>query len=195
MPRERDVIRGVDLTGNQYTTKQRFIRNKYKVYDAQGNHILSTKQKLFKMKEEFPVTDPNGNELFEIQAQNILDVAGDYTVAEAGSGNPIVVLEKKWTLLTHKWKVRDPNDERLLAKIESRGAFVALLRNIPYLNIVTHMIPHKYTIEDADGRQIGSIEGRFSIRDTYDIQIADVEGLPKEAIVAAAIAVDALEGN
>jgi uncharacterized protein YxjI len=56
------------------------------------------------------------------------------------------------------------------------------------------LLPHKYTIEDADGAQIGSIEERFSLRDRYDITVdKGVEG--REAIIAAVAVIDALEGN
>ncbi|MFB6309000.1 MAG: LURP-one-related/scramblase family protein [Haloarculaceae archaeon] len=188
-----DVIPGVDLTGDEYTVKQSLIRNKYAVYED-GDLLLRAKQKLFKLKEQFPFTDPDGEEVFEITAGGILDVAGDYTITTADD-EAVAVLDKNWTLLTHKWKVRDPDDERLLARIESRGALFQLLRRVPIVRIVTSFIPHKYTIEDTDGNQIGEIAGRFSIRDIYDITIEDSGDAPKEALVAAAIAIDALEGN
>jgi hypothetical protein len=78
------------------------------------------------------------------------------------------------------------------AEIESRSALVEFLRGLVGLFA---LLPHKYTIETPDGGHIGSIEGKFSIRDRYDIKIDDPGDIPKEAIVAAAIAVDALEGN
>lgn len=190
-----DVIAGVDLTGDEYTVKQHLIRNKYNVYDGDGDHILKAKQKLFKLKEQFPFTDPDGDAVFEINAKGVFDVAGDYVITEAEHDEPIAVLDKNWTLLTHKWKVRDPNDERLLAKIESQGIGVQLLRSLPIVRVVGSFIPHEYTIEDTDGNHLGDIDGRFSIRDIYDITIEDTGDVPKEALVAAAIAIDALEGN
>jgi uncharacterized protein YxjI len=191
---QRDVIEGVDLTGDEYTVKQHLLRNKYKAYDGDGELILEAKQKLFKLKEEFPFTDPAGNEIFEIKAESILDTAGDYTITTT-DGDAIAVLDKNWTLLTHKWKVRDPQDERLLAKIESRGVAAELLRNLPVVGIVGQFLPHKYTVEDTDGNAIGEIAGQLSIRDVYDITIEDSGDADKEALVAAAIAIDALEGN
>jgi uncharacterized protein YxjI len=192
---QRDVIEGVDLTGDEYTVTQKLLRNKYKVYDGDDELILRAKQKLFKMKEEFPFTDADGNDVFEIKAESILDHAGDYTLTEADSGDAIAVLDKNWTLLSHKWKIRDPDDERLLAKIESRGALLELVRNLPYVGIVTGLIPHKYTIEDADGNDIGEIAGQLSLADTYEITVEDSGDADKEALVASAIAIDALEGN
>ncbi|WP_306058409.1 LURP-one-related/scramblase family protein [Natronococcus wangiae] len=190
-----DVVSGIDLSGDDYTVKQSLIRNKYNVYDGEGTLALTAKQKLFKLKEEFPFVDADGEPIFRIKAEGILDVAGDYTIVDEPSGEPIAVLEKNWTLLSHKWKVRSPTDERLLARIESRGAVVELIRNLPLVGLVTQFIPHAYTIESADGAQLGTIAGRLSFRDVYDITIDDEGDAPREALVAAAIAVDALEGN
>jgi len=190
-----DVIAGIDLTGDEYTVKQHLVLNRYKVFDGDGNHILRAKQKLFKFKEQFPFVDPEGDDVFEINAKGVFDVAGDYVITESATDEPIAVLDKNWTLLTHRWKVRDPDDERLLATIESQGIGVQLLRSLPVVSILGQFIPHEYTIEDPDGDRLGDIEGRLSIRDIYDITIEDTGEAPREALVAAAIAIDALEGN
>jgi uncharacterized protein YxjI len=187
-----DVIGGIDLTDDTYHVAQSLIRNKFKVTDTDGNVVLRAKQKLFKMKEEFPFVDADGNEVFTVKAQNLLDVAGDYTIVEAGTEDPIAVLGKNFTLLKHEWTVKDPETDEVWAEIESRSAVVELLRGLVSLFA---LLPHRYTIETRDGAHIGSIEGKLSIRDRYDINIDDSGDIPKEALVAAAIAVDALEGN
>jgi uncharacterized protein YxjI len=187
-----DVIAGVDLTDDEYHVAQSLIRNKFKVTDTDGNLVLRAKQKLFKMKEEFPFVDADGNEVFTVKAQKVLDVAGDYSIVESGSEDPIAVLGKNFTLFKHEWTVKDPDTDQVWAEIESRSALVEFLRGLIGLFA---LLPHKYTIETPDGGHIGSIEGQFSIRDRYDIKIDDAGEIPKEAIVAAAIAVDALEGN
>jgi uncharacterized protein YxjI len=189
---QADQIHGVDLTGDEYRVVQHLMRNKYKVYDGDGTEILRAKQKLLRMKEEFPFVSPDGERIFTIKAQSILDHAGDYTIFEAETDEPVAVLEKKWTLLKHVWKIRDPDDERLLARIESGSLVTELLRNI---NVIASLIPHSYDIEDADGDRIGSIDGQLSLKDTYDITIESSGDTPREALVASAIAIDALEGN
>lgn len=192
--KQEEVISGIDLTDDEYTAQQHLLRNKYKVFDAEGEVILRAKRKLFKMKEEFPFVDADGNDVFEIKAEGILDHAGDYVLKDH-TGEPIAVLEKNWTIMTHKWKVRDPDDESLLAKIESRGAAFQLLRSLPVVGLVGSFVPHKYSIEGPDGEELGEIAGRLSIKDTYDITIEDTGDAAKEALVAASIAIDALEGN
>ena len=189
---QADVIEGVDLTDDEYHVAQSLIRNKFKVTDTDGNLVLRAKQKLFKMKEEFPFVDGDGDDVFTVKAEGVLDIAGDYTIVEAGSEDPIAVLGKNFTLLKHEWTVKDPDSSDVWAEIESRSALFQLLRGfVPFGGL----IPHSYTIETPAGGSIGAIEGRLSIRDRYDIEIDEPGDVPREALVAAAIAVDALEGN
>jgi len=188
---ETDVVPGVALDADRYTVKQSLIRNKYAVYGPDGTLVLRAKQKLLKTKEEFPFVDADGEPVFRVKAQNFFDIAGDYTITAEG-GDAIAVLEKQFTFFKHVWRVRDPDDERLLATIESGSAVVEALRNF---STVFGLLPHSYTITGPDGERIGSIEGRFSLRDVYDVEIQETGDAPREALVAACIAVDALEGN
>ena len=185
-------IGGVDLTDSSYTVVQSLIRNKYRATDASGDVVLRGKQKMFKLKEEFPFTDDDGNDAFTVKAGGIIDVAGDYALVDAATGEELVILDNDYSLLQDTWTVRDADDERALAKIESRGALTTIARNaLPF----GHWIPHKYEITDVDGNHVGTIAGKFSLRDTYEISIDDAEQVPTEPVVAAAMVIDAIQGN
>jgi uncharacterized protein YxjI len=180
----------IDFSDNRYKVKQKAVRNAYKVYNSAGDEVLRTKQKLFKMKEEFPFLDPDGNEVFNVKAQQIMDVAGDYAITDSATGEEIAVLKKDFTLLIHSWQIHDRNNVKI-ASITSRGKAFGLLRS---LSEIFELLPHKYTIEDENGKEIGRIEEKFSLRDRYTVTLE--EGVEhKEAILAAAITIDALEGN
>jgi uncharacterized protein YxjI len=185
-------IGGVDLTDSSYTVVQSLIRNKYRATDASGDVVLRGKQKMFKLKEQFPFTDADGNDAFTVKAGGIIDVAGDYALVDAATGEELVTLDNDYSLLQDTWTVRDADDERALAKIESRGALTTIARNVlPF----GHWIPHKYEITDVDGNHVGTIAGKFSLRDTYEISIDDAEQVPTEPVVAAAMVIDAIQGN
>jgi uncharacterized protein YxjI len=185
-------IGGVDLTDSSYTVVQSLIRNKYRATDASGDVVLRGKQKMFKLKEEFPFTDADGNDAFTVKAGGIIDVAGDYALVDAATDEELVILDNDYSLLQDTWTVRDADDERALAKIESRGALTTIARNVlPF----GHWIPHKYEITDVDGNHVGTIAGKFSLRDTYEISIDDAEQVPTEPVVAAAMVIDAIQGN
>jgi uncharacterized protein YxjI len=185
-------IAGVSLTDDRYTVEQSLIRNKYKALDAAGNTVLRGKQKMFKMKEEFPFTDGDGNDVFTVKASGIIDVAGNYLLTDSQTGEDLVILDNDFSLLKDTWTIRDAETRSPLASITSRGALVTLARNVlPF----GELIPHKYEITDPDGNHVGSIDGQFSFRDRYEISIDDASSVPKEPIVAAAMVIDAIQGN
>ena len=187
-----DVIKGIELTDNNYQVVQSLIRSRYKAFDADENLVLKGKKKHFKIKEEFPFVDADDNPVFTVKAGGILDVAGNYALTDDTTGEPVVVLDQNYTLFTDKWKLRDPDTEAIIAEINSKNTMVAALR---HFSDIFAMLPHKYEITDADGDHVGSIDGQFSLKDEYKIIIDDASDVPKEAIVAAAMVIDAIEEN
>ena len=191
MTDDRDFS-AIDLRGTTYTVEQSLIRNKYAAYDENGDLVLRAKQKLFKLKEEFPFVDGDGNEVFTVKAGGILDVAGNYAIVDAETGKRVAILDNDYSVFQDTWTIRDGETEAALAKITSRGAVVTLARNLlPF----GELIPHKYEITDAQGGHVGRIDGQFSLRDTYDITIDDTGNVPRDAVVAAAMVIDAIQGN
>ena len=189
---EPPEITGVDLTDDQYTVEQHLIRNKYKAMDAAGNVVLRAKQKLFRMKEEFPFVDGEGNEAFTVKAGGIVDIAGNYVLSDAATGEEVVILDNDFSIFQDTWTIRDARSEAKIAQIDSRGALITIIRStVPF----GAWLPHKYEITDAEGRHVGNIEGEFSLKDRYQITIDDASTVPKEPIVAAAMVIDAIQGN
>jgi len=184
-------ISGLDLHDDRYEVVQSLIRNKYKATDARGNVLLRGKQKMFKAKEEFPFVDGDGNDVFTVTAGGIIDVAGNYVLSDAQTGEDVVVLDNDFSIFRDVWTVRDP-DGSALAEIRSRGALVTLMRTyLPF----GFLIPHKYEITDPQGSHVGTISGKFSLKDRYEITIDDASAVPEEAVVAAAMVIDAIQNN
>lgn len=185
-------ISTVDLTDDEYEVKQSAIRNKYVVRDSAGDVVLRGKQKMFKMKEEFPFVTGDGEDAFSVKAGGIMDIAGNYTITDAGTGEDIVVLDEDFSLFTEKWTIRNPDTGEALAIIQSKNKLLSALR---HLISVANLIPNKYEIFDADGGHVGNINGAFSLRDTYTVTVDDASNIPKEAVLAAACILDALENQ
>jgi uncharacterized protein YxjI len=185
-------IKGIDLSDDSYTVEQSLVRNKYKAMDAAGNVVLRGKQKMLKMKEQFPFVDGNGDEVFEVNAGGIIDVAGNYVLTDSKTGEDIVILDNDYSIFQDTWKIRDASTEAKIAEINSQGALVTIARNVvPFGG----WIPHKYEITDQDGNHVGNIDGQFSLKDRYEITIDDASTVPKEPIIAAAMVIDAIQGN
>jgi uncharacterized protein YxjI len=192
MTANKYAIRGLDLADDRYTIEQNLARNKYKALDEDGNTVLRGKQKALKLKEEFPFLNGDGEEVFTVTAQQIRDIEGQYVLTEAQTGEDVVVLDHEYSLLEQvtgvTWRIRDADNDAVLAEITSRK-IVGLFRT----GLLGNLIPHKYTITDADGTHVGTISGRLSMKDRYDVEIADTESVPREAVVAAAMVIDAIE--
>ena len=152
------LVTALDLDDDQYTVEQSLIRNKYAAYDSSGELVVRGKQKLFKMKEEFPFVDADGEDVFRVEAGQILDVAGSYAVFDAETGDRVAVLDNDFSILQDVWTVRGGDTEAVVGRITSRGAAVTLARNL--IPILGPLIPHKYEITDADGAHIGRIDGQ-----------------------------------
>jgi uncharacterized protein YxjI len=185
-------ISTVELDDDTYEVKQSFIRNKYVVRDSAGDAVLRGKQKMFKMKEEFPFVTDDGQDAFSVKAGGIMDIAGNYAITDAGTGEEVVVLDEEFSLFVENWTIRDPESGDALATIQSKNKLLSALR---HLISTANLIPNKYEIFDADGDHVGDIEGAFSLRDTYTVSIDDASDVPKEAVIASACILDALENK
>ena len=185
-------ISTVDLSDDRYEVQQSLVRNKYAVRDSAGDVVLRGKQKLFKLKEEFPFVTGDDEDAFSVKAGKVLDIAGNYAIVDAGTGEEVVVLDEDYSLFVENWTIRDPDSGEALATIKSKNK---LLSGIRHLVSVANLIPNKYEIFDADGGHVGDIEGQFSMRDAYTVTIDDASDVPKEAVIAAACILDALENK
>ena len=185
-------ISTVDLGDDRYEVKQSAVRNKYVVRDSAGNVVLRGKQKMFKMKEEFPFVTGDGEDAFTVKAGGIMDIAGNYAIRDAGTGEEVVVLDEDFSLFVENWTIRDPETGAALATIRSKNKLLSALRHLVGL---ANLVPNKYEIFDANGDHVGDIEGQFSLRDTYTVSIDDASNVPKEAVIAAACVLDALENQ
>ena len=185
-------IAGLDLVDSEYVVEQALVRNKYKAMDPRGNVVIRGEQKMFKMKEEFPFVDGDGKDVFTVKAGGIIDVAGNYVLTDAQTGEDLVILDNDYSIFQDTWTIRDAETEAKLAEINSRGGAVTVARNVlPF----GEWIPHKYEITDQSGSHVGNIDGEFSPKDRYTITIDDASDVPKEPVIAAAMVIDAIQGN
>ena len=185
-------ISTVRLDDDRYEIKQPAIRNKYIVRDSAGEVVLRGKQKMLKMKEEFPFLTGDGADAFTVKAGGIMDVAGNYTLTDAGTGEDVVVLDEEFSLLSETWRIRDPDSGRVLATIRSKNKLLSALR---HLVEAANLVPNKYEVVDPDENHVGDIDGQFSLRDIYTASTDDATTIPKEVMIATACVLDALENK
>ncbi len=179
-------IGGVDLSKETYRVEQSLVRDHYEVYDGDGELLLRAARK-FQPHRTVPFVDTDGREVFSIEPGNVDD---DFFIMPADSDSPLAILERNTTLLQRAWNIRHGSNERLVASIESREAVVEFFRYyVPLLGV----LPHTYIIKDADGKEIGTLSGQLTLSDSYELDVETPENIDREALVAAAISVDALD--
>jgi uncharacterized protein YxjI len=185
---------GIELTDDRYTVEQALARSRYEARDASGEVVLRARKKRLSIKDRFPFQNADGDDVFEVASASAFDFdrKRDYVVIDAVTDEEVVVLDRQFSLTSQKWSLRDPDGD-LLATIQSQGFLQAVVRE--RLGPLGALIPRRFTITAPDGRTIGSIEGQTGLKDVYEVRVdADYDG-PREAILATAMVVDAVEGN
>ncbi|WEL19042.1 LURP-one-related/scramblase family protein [Candidatus Nanohalococcus occultus] len=176
---------------NQYKVKQKAlsIGNKYLVYEN-GEQILDSAQKKLRLKEDFRFKDMDGEPVLKVTTDKMLDIAASYTVEDERTGEPIGGIKEELSFFQHKWKVLD-TEGKVIADIIEDNIALALVRRF-----VTTLVPFSYRIGTENG-QLGSINGKLSLRDTYEITLSeDIDDvLDPRMIIAATVLIDAIESN
>jgi len=182
-----DGIGGVDLTSETYTVKESLVRDHYRVYDSDGELVLEADRRELRAKREFHFRNTDGDVAFSVQEGNVDD---DFFIVPPDTDSPLVILERDSALLSKEWNVRHGRNERLLATIEAQGPMVEFFRYyVPMMGV----LPHTYTIENTDGEELGQLSGQFTLSDSYELDVTTADDTDREPLVAAALAIDALD--
>ncbi|MFC7115035.1 hypothetical protein ACFQH2_08820 [Natronoarchaeum sp. GCM10025703] len=194
-PQQYDLT-AIDLSGSQYIVEQtgrdKNLRPEYEARNVAGDTVFSGLYKMYQEEDEFPFVDTDGNEMFTVKASGTWDIAGDYVLTDSHTGDDLVILDNDFSLVQDTWRIRDADDQSLLAEIDSRGVLVTAGRKVlPF----GQWIGHKYEITDAEGETIGSIESDFAMFDQYEITITDASSVPIEPIVLGTVVIDAIQAN
>ena len=194
------MVPGIELDEMSYQLVQAFVLRRYSLEDDTGQKLLKARAKWLQLREKIPFTTPDGEEVFRVEADQIWDRAGSYTVTLA-DGTEVLDLDKKFTMLFENWKIRRDSGE-LMAEVKSQSKPRTLLRKsaavidaIPLIGWILALplsiIPRSYDVVDPDGEKVGEMNGKISIRDRFDVEI-ESRSVPTEALVTALVCVDAI---
>jgi uncharacterized protein YxjI len=172
----------------RYEVRQRFgLSNKYHIYEG-DERILSSRQKRFRLKEEFRFTTEDGTEAYRVKAGSVLDVATTYDIVDVRTDERVGSVKRSVkSLFKHEYTLLDAAGTAVAILREDSRLLAALRR------LVTTLIPFSYDIVAPDGTELGSVDEQFSLRDRYRIELTgDVD--PRLAVIGTVV-VDAIEGN
>ena len=193
---QRYEISALGLSGTEYTVEQtgtdKNFRPEYEARDVTGETIFRCTHEMYEGNDTFPFVDTDGTELFTVEATGNWDIAGDYLLTDGQTGEDLVVLDNDVSLLQDTWRIRDAEDESILATINSRGALYTLGRK---LLPAGQWIGHSFEITDSEGSSVGTVESGFAVFDRYEVTIRDRSSVPAGPIVAATVVIDAIQEN
>jgi len=147
---------------NRYLFRRKvlkFFGGAFHVYDENGNILFYSKQKAFKLREDFRIYSDERQleELLTIKTPQILDFGATYNVQDATTGETIGAIRRKGL----KSLVRD---ELILLSNEGQetGKLIESSLARAILSRFINLIPQTYVIVSADGRKIAEIRQHFN---------------------------------
>lgn len=192
---ETGTDRSIDRPGDEYVVVQPAIGNGHRVEDAAGTVVLEGTQERLVMGEETTFVDGDGRPALTVRAGPVLDLAGDYALVDATTDEPIVLLDPRFSMLTERWVLRDPETEAVVGEIENWSKATSFLRHLPFVGLAFRILPHGHEITDADGLHVGTIEREFGLGTRYVVRIDDERAVPRDAVVAATWVIHAVRGR
>ena len=93
-----------------------FIHQWFTIMDPQGNVLLYTKMRAFKLKEDIRVLGPDKQtELISLRARQVLDFGATYDVTDSVTSEKVGSLRRRAmkSLIKDEWQILDTNDQEV----------------------------------------------------------------------------------
>lgn len=194
-PQQYEVA-ALGLSGTTYTVEQtgtdENFRPEYEARDVTGDTVFRCTYDMYEGRDAFPFVDADENRLFTVEATDTWDVAGDYLLTDSQTGDDLVLLDNDFSLVRDTWRIRDAEDESLVAEVNARSALLTAGRT---LLPAGQWIGHAFEVTDADGNAVGTIESDFAVFDRYEVTISDGSSVPVDPLLAGTVVVDAIQEN
>ncbi|MBN1898905.1 MAG: hypothetical protein JW827_09020 [Spirochaetes bacterium] len=166
----------------------------FHVYDDQKNLLFYSKQKAFKLKEDFRIyaDEAQTRELLNIKTPQILDIGATYYVKDSTSGEEVGALRRKGlkSIIKDEW-IFLSKDGKETGKLTEKSWLVAILSRI------INFIPQTYLITSADGRLIVEIKQHFNpFILKYSMFLKEPEpSIDRRLLISAGILLAGIEGR
>ncbi len=183
---------------NHYLLRRQVLAltGKFRIYGPDGQLLLFSQQKMFKLKEDIRVyaDESKSQELLLIKARQILDFSAAYDVIDSANSARIGVLRRKGfkSIIRDEWEVLDANEDHLGILIED-SMTLALLRRF----LLGRWLPQNYDVQVNDS-QVADLKQRFNlIRYELDMDFSmdTSQVLDRRLGVAAGILLATIEGR
>jgi len=187
----------LELTSDTYVIRRKFLKifgNEFRVLDPNGQQVLFSKQKAFKLREDIRVWsgDDMQTELMRISARQIIDFSAAYDVIDSTTNEKVGAFKRKGlkSIVRDEWILMDSNDQEIgLYQEDSVG--MAILRR--FINI----IPQKFHMEVGNAlvANLKQNWNPFVLKMTVDFSPDTQRLLDRRLGIAVAILHSAIEGR
>ena len=182
---------------NHYLFRRKVLKlfgGAFHIYDENGIILFYSRQKAFKLKEDFRVysDDRQMEELLTIKTPQILDISATYTVQDATADEVVGSIRRKAlkSLVKDEWVFLSSQGQEIGRLTESSVVMAILSR-------IINLIPQTYLIISAEGRTIAQIKQHFNpfvLKYTMTI-IEPQPSIDKRLLIAAGILLAGIEGR
>lgn len=183
---------------NQYLLKRQVfaLTGKLRFYNPQGELVLFSEQKMFKLREDIRVfaDEQKTQQILSIKARQIVDFSAAYDVVDSVSGEKVGALRRKGlkSILRDEWEVLDVNDA-VVGLLFEDSMPLAMLRRL----VVGSLLPQNYDLT-INNQRVADLKQRFNpFRYDMDIDFSmdTAQQLDRRIGLAAAILLAIIEGR
>lgn len=170
----------------------KFFGGAFHIYDEFGNLVFYSKQKPFKLKEDFRVysDETQGEELLTIKTPQILDFGATYWVEDSLSGERVGALRRKAfkSLFKDEWVFLSPEGQEI-GKLTEKSFLRALLTRF------LGWVPQIYLVLSSKGTRVAEVKQHFNpLVLKYTLKIVEPEpSLDPRLLVACGILLAGIE--
>jgi uncharacterized protein YxjI len=164
----------------------------FHVYDPQGQLLLYSQQKAFKLREDMRVYSDEmmSQELLAIKTPQILDLGATYHVQDSTTGELVGSVRRKFlkSILCDEWEIYSPDGAKV-GTLTEKSLLAAMATRF-----LSNLIPQTYCINDASGLEAAHIKQHFNpFILKYTMDVSPQPGVDRRLIVACGILLAAIE--
>ena len=182
---------------SKYLLKRQAIalQGKFRFYDPNGNLVMFSKQKMFKMREDIRVysDETQAQEVLIIKARSIIDFSAAYDVLDATTNEHIGTLRRQGlkSMLRDEWDVLNPAWQ-VIGSLFEDSMGLAMLRRL-----LASFIPQNYDISIGE-KVVADLKQPFNpfrYELELDFSMDTNNQLDRRLGIAAGILLAAVEGR
>ena len=192
--------RDTRFSHDHYVIRQKVLKifgEAFHVYDDDGNVVLYSKMKAFKLKEDIRLYtgEDMRTEVLTIQARSIIDFGAGYDVYDPVAKQRVGTLRRRGfkSMIRDEWTVLD-GAEREIATVREDSQFKALVRR--FVESASMFLPQKYHME-MGGQHVVMYHQNFNpFVKKLAVDVNDPAGaLDRRLVLATGILLAAVEGR